>query len=718
VARLLTWYAAVVLVLAGVRVGLPAVRPEAVGAVGAISIAAIELGVRRLRPQRSRAWHCLALAIGVLGVGDVLALREEATTALYPSAADVATVVGYLVLSVALFWLGRPSPYRDETSLIDAIGLTLAGSLVVWLVVIRPAVEGQHLTASGRVTAIAALLGYVAVLAATVRLVLGWRRNAAVILICTALVGFLASEFFHGHQIVRATAPLSSTTDFGFFALAAICGAAALTRSMRNVAGPAARRHSLTPWRLALIALGLLVAPAALMIEAARGRAERGFSIAAVAALVSFLVLLRLSMSGRAFQERAAREHAARVASQAMVSAVTLSDVVAGTRAALRPLRARHGAIDVAAVERSAVTYPPDQVVATVPDDHAEFVTPLSGSDVALVFSGPARKLTVLTDLLRSLAEQAAVTLQRIGLAEMAGAEERERYFRTLVTTSTDAIIISRDRRVEYATPSAETIFGRDVLGANFDDIVRPADPENASPQWPEVVDTAEGVIRRAGGDVTVVLHRRDLTRDPTVRGVVTTLRDVTEERELRRDLAYRASHDELTGMVNARAWGEALTSETDRRRGPGSAVAVIFIDIDDFKRINDDHGHPTGDQVLAEVAHRIQQSLRSGDVAARVGGDEFAILLHGLPHVDDARVVAQRIAEALSRPVRVDEREIEANASIGLAYSEGQERIESLVRQADTALYAAKEQGKGRWTEFDGTQWAPSSRAVRGSTG
>jgi diguanylate cyclase (GGDEF)-like protein len=134
------------------------------------------------------------------------------------------------------------------------------------------------------------------------------------------------------------------------------------------------------------------------------------------------------------------------------------------------------------------------------------------------------------------------------------------------------------------------------------------------------------------------------------------------------------------------------------------------------LKQVNDRHGHPAGDLVLANMAHRIQACVREGDVAARVGGDEFAVLLRGLRNVDDARVVAQRMAESLTHPVMLDSVPVDGKASIGLAYAEGQERIESLVRQADTALYVAKEQGKGRWSEYNPGQWAPRRSTHDGS--
>ena len=210
-------------------------------------------------------------------------------------------------------------------------------------------------------------------------------------------------------------------------------------------------------------------------------------------------------------------------------------------------------------------------------------------------------------------------------------------------------------------------------------------------------------------------MQRRDLTRDPTVGGVVTTLRDVSEERALKRDLEYRASHDELTGLANVRAWGETLHTESERRRPPGEGVAVIFLDLDNFKQINDRHGHAVGDEVLAEVAARIRAQLRPQDLAARVGGDEFAVLLRGLSHVDDARQVAQRLATTLAQPVRADSTGVVCRASAGLAYTEGNEQVPVLVRQADTALYAAKERGKGQWAEYNPEQRASARRTPDG---
>jgi PAS domain-containing protein len=308
-------------------------------------------------------------------------------------------------------------------------------------------------------------------------------------------------------------------------------------------------------------------------------------------------------------RRRAAREQAARAASQAMVSATTPVEVEAGTRAALRAVLPKDSPSNVVLARQDG----PDQRAAA----DGSMVMPLAGTGSVLMFTGPPAELTELTDLLLLLAHQAAVALQRINLAETAKAEERERYFRTLVVTSADVILISRDNRIEYATPSAERVFGRDVRGEQLENLIRAERTESA--------EGVEATIASPHGQITVMVHRRDLIGDPTVGGVVTSMRDITAERQLQSDLAYRASHDELTGLINARAWGETTAQEEDRRQEFGHGIGAMYIDLDNFKSINDRYGHAVGDEVLAEAGRRIRACPRTGDLAARVGGDEFS---------------------------------------------------------------------------------------------
>jgi diguanylate cyclase (GGDEF)-like protein len=717
VARVTFWYAGLVALLVSVFLALPDSRPVVEVGLGVAAVAAVEFGLRRFRPQRAGAWRCLQLALGLLAAGDaVLAIVGiwSPSTAPHPALSKVFYLAVYPALAVALLWLGRAaSRQRDDTTMLDTVILTLSGGLIVWIVLVRPYLLAADLSTAGRFASIAAWLGYVTVLAASLQVLRFRRRNTAAALLTIAVFAYLAAEIFYGYELVEGVSGGRSLVDLGYVAFTALCGAAALQPSMRDVPGSGRARQALSPWLLTTIVVALLLGPTVLFVEATRGVVLPGVSIAIIGAIVGVLLLFRLRVTGRAYQRRTAREHASREASGAMVAARTPQDVTTGIRSALHPLVLDHATIDV----ELADPHPPEasrgMVKPVGTGDRGELAVQLARSDAALIFSAPVDDLDDLGGLLRSLGDQASLALERIRLAGAAEAEERDRHFRALVLASTDVILISRNGRIEYATPSAQTLFGREVLGERVDDIVHPHRPEFRPPpgevaadssSWPDIAGRTEATIQRPDAELTVVADRRDLTDEPTVRGIVTTMRDVTAERALQRDLAYRAGHDQLTGLANVRAWDEGLTTEGDERRGPGHGIAVMAIDLDNFKSVNDRYGHQVGDEVLAEVARRIRSCLRPGDLAARVGGDEFAALVRGLHTADDARALAQRVVEALSRPARINSMALDCRASVGLSYSERAEPARVLVRQADNALYAAKNQGRGRWTEYTGT--------------
>jgi diguanylate cyclase (GGDEF)-like protein len=205
-------------------------------------------------------------------------------------------------------------------------------------------------------------------------------------------------------------------------------------------------------------------------------------------------------------------------------------------------------------------------------------------------------------------------------------------------------------------------------------------------------------VRRSDSSTVIVMISERDLTDDPHVTGVVTTLRDITVERTRQLDLAFRATHDPLTRLANRESFHHQLRAQPLPAAEP-VARAVLYVDLDDFKTINDTYGHDVGDRVLEEVARRIESCLRSGDLAARLGGDEFAVLLNQVPDERAAQSVAQRITEALSAAAVVDDLTLSCRASVGLAY--GPDVSMARLREADMALYAAKAAGKGRWHQY-----------------
>jgi len=157
----------------------------------------------------------------------------------------------------------------------------------------------------------------------------------------------------------------------------------------------------------------------------------------------------------------------------------------------------------------------------------------------------------------------------------------------------------------------------------------------------------------------------------------------------------HQASHDSLTGLPNRSAFRQRVEEALARARRSDDHVAVLFVDLDHFKKVNDALGHDAGDDVLVEVTDRIRSCLREVDFLARMGGDEFTVVLEGLPDVTEAAQVARRITEALAEPIVCHRRQVKVSASVGIALSDGDDPAEAVLRDADLAMYAAKDRGR-----------------------
>ena len=178
--------------------------------------------------------------------------------------------------------------------------------------------------------------------------------------------------------------------------------------------------------------------------------------------------------------------------------------------------------------------------------------------------------------------------------------------------------------------------------------------------------------------------------------GAVVSVEDVTESAQLRAELERRATHDTLTRVMNRAATMDSL--EASLARKAAGRTAVIFVDIDRFKSVNDELGHAAGDELLRTVAGRLATTVRAGDTLGRVGGDEFLVVCPGVAGAGPARRVAERIAGAVNRPVCLAGATLDLQVSVGVAYA-GRRAIgaDALVRRADTAMYASKRRGQGR---------------------
>ena len=186
--------------------------------------------------------------------------------------------------------------------------------------------------------------------------------------------------------------------------------------------------------------------------------------------------------------------------------------------------------------------------------------------------------------------------------------------------------------------------------------------------------------------------------------GALVTHNDITSRKRAEMQLAHQALHDPLTGLPNRTLFLDRLSLALARMERSPATVAVLFIDLDKFKVVNDSLGHDAGDQLLVSVAGRLRAALRPGDTAARFGGDEFTVLCEGITSESDAVMIAERINDAVLRPFTLEEGETCLSSSIGIAMASGHDDVpEALIRDADTAMYRAKQRGEARYELFSG---------------
>ena len=224
-------------------------------------------------------------------------------------------------------------------------------------------------------------------------------------------------------------------------------------------------------------------------------------------------------------------------------------------------------------------------------------------------------------------------------------------------------------------------------------------DPEEFVERVAELLATPEAESR----DLIQLLDGRIIERDSRpqrvddrVVGRVWSFRDVSEEQRLRDELTRQAFHDSLTGLANQALFRDRVEHAVERLARVDDRVAVLFVDLDDFKYVNDSLGHVAGDELLVAVADQLRAAVRIEDTVARLGGDEFAILIEDLRSDAQARTLAERVLELIASPVVIGVSEISCTASVGIAFGDAGSAVDELLRNADLAMYTAKGRGKG----------------------
>ncbi len=294
-----------------------------------------------------------------------------------------------------------------------------------------------------------------------------------------------------------------------------------------------------------------------------------------------------------------------------------------------------------------------------------------------------------------------------LALALIATTRRQTAHFRSLVTASTDVVLVFGEGGCRYASQSVTRMLGHPGTRLLRDGYMKLVHPDDQSAVEAAISRGApsEVVLRMANsaGDWRdLEAHVTDLRDDRWIRGVVLNCRDVTERMRLQEQLSRQAYLDDLTQLANRALFRDRLDHAATRTARSGEGLAVLLIDLDGFKQVNDSLGHDTGDRVLCEVARRFEMVLRPEDTLARFGGDEFGVLLEGASD-SEAVAVAQRLLRSLGEPLVVSDGEFAVGASIGIVVHEVGRPAQSdqLIRNADIAMYAAKDAGRDRYAVF-----------------
>ncbi len=292
-----------------------------------------------------------------------------------------------------------------------------------------------------------------------------------------------------------------------------------------------------------------------------------------------------------------------------------------------------------------------------------------------------------------------------LGWALILATRRQTAHFQSLVTSSTDLVLVLGTDGCRYVSRSVTQMVDRgeaELLGRGFEGLVHSDDRvavDSAAVHGgpPEIVFR---VLNAAGEWRHLEAHVTDLRQERWVRGVVLNARDVTERIKLEEQLTHQAFHDNLTGLPNRALYRDRLDQALARAKRSNELVAVLLVDLDGFKQVNDSLGHDAGDRLLGEVAQRFKQIVRESDTVARFGGDEFALLLEYVTE-GDVVALARRLLDGVARPVLIAGRDVSLGASIGIVLNSGSGHSEELVRDADVAMYAAKDAGRNRYEIF-----------------
>jgi diguanylate cyclase (GGDEF)-like protein/PAS domain S-box-containing protein len=730
-----------------------------INGLGLSGVVAVIFGVRRNRPASALPWWFFALGLGLFWLGDLYTysypklLHKDVP---FPSAGDGIYLTVYPALMAGLVMLvRRRNPDRDRAGLIDSAIMTLGLALLSWVGLIAPYVHTDGMSMFARLVSIAYPLGDILLLAVAMRLIVdAGKRQPAFYLLVSSIVCLLVTDYVYGLLLLDETYTHQLWLDVGWIGFYLLWGAAALHPSMRSLEqADLERQRRLTGFRLGLLTCASLIAPSVGIIHEIRHGGGVDMIVVMGASVVLFcLVVARMAGLNRQQERSTARERVLSQAGAALVAGTSREDLYAAALEAVHKLAGSSAEVRICLIEDHAAT-----VVAggdsqwtvragtanellgaskgaegghAALDDKVRadlMLSETAGSLLchALSWGGATRGLIVTADArrisrpvqssLRALAAHVSLALESAALTDEVVRKTGEARLSSLVQHASDLItVIDENARVLYQSPSIERVLGYsadDVVGMRFDELLAPGEETRLLPLLADdgitgrEAEILECSLRhRDGSPRQFEILRTNLLHDEAVGGIVLNGRDVTERKAFEEQLAHQAFHDPVTSLANRALFVERVRHALARTRRDDEGLAVIFLDLDDFKTINDSLGHAAGDQVLLDVAKRLESCIRASDTAARFGGDEFAILLEDVESIQEASDAAERILEAFTETLRLDGKELIVRASLGIAVAGngGGAEADDLIRNADAAMYIAKRDGKGGYRMFE----------------
>jgi diguanylate cyclase (GGDEF)-like protein/PAS domain S-box-containing protein len=724
--------------------------------IGGSTVVALFASARMSSEARRLPWYLFAVGQALFVIGDALAYNYErifGAALPFPSIADPFYLAFYpLLVAGMLLLIHERNEARDGASLIDALIVTVAAATLSWIYLMAPYAHDHTLTLLTKLTSIAYPMMDVLVLGVVLRLAVGSRRRSqAFWLLVSATMALLLTDTIYGWKLLHGGYTTGGVLDVGWAAFYALLGAAALHPSMRELSEPAAEPDGrLTRRRLALLTTASFAAPAVMFVRGVLGEPLDIYVLATAAMILFALVIMRMAGIVRRHEEALGREAALRMAGEALVTAFTREQIYSaaldGVQAMLDEsasarLYLREGSTDTLVAVDSTVedasSVPPLRLseLALPPahsrlDEHRIVTLQAPGETMCLsplfVRDELIGVLAVLPrvplkraaeESLATLAAEVALALQSAALTEETLNQRSEARLGALIKNASDVICIAgQDAGIRYLSPSVEQMFGHipDALTDRpLTDVVHPDEVVRvlafltaiaAQPAGQSLM--AEFRVRHSDqGWRDVEALGANLLMEEAVDGIVLNIRDISERKSLQAELEHQAFHDTLTGLPNRALFRNRVEHALGGQHRDGQSVAVLFLDIDDFKTVNDSLGHAAGDKVLQEVGRRLEECLRPTDTAARLGGDEFAVLINDSESEMSAIEISQRVMSALAVALPLNDREVAIGTSIGIAFSDGQTHAcrdaDELLSNADAAMYMAKESGKSDYQVF-----------------